>query len=265
MQSTMPLALVQMAGHCLLGAHLQMCSYHGCCTHKCSYHGCCTHNDPCCGAQHPNSTSPTKAAATDASCCYFCRMRAHLTDWCDRPCPQRQPGCFVPTHGGYTGTSSPFCCPRTAAWNSNGLSAGGHQLNGINESDRFLIHHQRDVGHVVNGFGEEISSPPLGATQQAANVVLSAPAALPILGPEVTQRALQFIVDSTIRATPVHKILLDGELLLIAVDTFHHTVEQARHNAQPPAVVALLPSTMTTGAQMLVVTAQQQPEAAVAS
>uniref|UniRef100_A0A915KJ49 Uncharacterized protein n=1 Tax=Romanomermis culicivorax TaxID=13658 RepID=A0A915KJ49_ROMCU len=63
-------ARVHNAGDGLSGAHLQMCSYHGCCTHK----------DASCQAQHPNSTSPSKAATTGAGHCYFCRTRAHPTD-----------------------------------------------------------------------------------------------------------------------------------------------------------------------------------------
>uniref|UniRef100_A0A915I5M5 Uncharacterized protein n=1 Tax=Romanomermis culicivorax TaxID=13658 RepID=A0A915I5M5_ROMCU len=39
-----------------------------------------------------------------------------------------------------------------------------------------------------------------------ADVVLSAPAALQILGPHVARRALEFITDGTIHTTPVDKI-----------------------------------------------------------
>uniref|UniRef100_A0A915J018 Uncharacterized protein n=1 Tax=Romanomermis culicivorax TaxID=13658 RepID=A0A915J018_ROMCU len=38
-------------------------------------------------------------------------------------------------------------------------------------------------------------------------MVLSAPEALPILGPDVARRVLEFIADGTILATPVDKIL----------------------------------------------------------
>uniref|UniRef100_A0A915HYU7 C3H1-type domain-containing protein n=1 Tax=Romanomermis culicivorax TaxID=13658 RepID=A0A915HYU7_ROMCU len=79
MPSTMRSAHVQKAGHRPSGAHLQMYSYHG----------RCTHNDASCQAQHPNSAGPSNAAATGASCCYFCRTRVHPTDQCDRPCPYR--------------------------------------------------------------------------------------------------------------------------------------------------------------------------------
>uniref|UniRef100_A0A915HNX7 Uncharacterized protein n=1 Tax=Romanomermis culicivorax TaxID=13658 RepID=A0A915HNX7_ROMCU len=41
-----------------------------------------------------------------------------------------------------------------------------------------------------------------------ADLMLSAPMALRILGPETTQGALQFISNSTIRATPIDKLLL---------------------------------------------------------
>uniref|UniRef100_A0A915JQE4 Secreted protein n=1 Tax=Romanomermis culicivorax TaxID=13658 RepID=A0A915JQE4_ROMCU len=96
----------------------------------------------------------------------------------------------------------------------------------------------------------------------AANVVLLAPVALPILGPEVAQRALEFIANGTIWATPIDKILLDGEPSLLAVDAIPCAVEQASRNALPPAVVATLLSTTTTGAQTLAVIAQQQLVAA---
>uniref|UniRef100_A0A915I122 Uncharacterized protein n=1 Tax=Romanomermis culicivorax TaxID=13658 RepID=A0A915I122_ROMCU len=74
--STTPSAHIQNAGDGLSGAHLQICSYPG----------CCTHNDASCQAQHPNNAGPSNATATGASCCYFCRMRVHPTDQCDRPC-----------------------------------------------------------------------------------------------------------------------------------------------------------------------------------
>uniref|UniRef100_A0A915K678 Uncharacterized protein n=1 Tax=Romanomermis culicivorax TaxID=13658 RepID=A0A915K678_ROMCU len=67
---------IQNAGDHPSGAHLQMCSYHG----------RCTHNDASCRAQHPNSTGPSNATPTGANCCYFCQMRVHPTDRCDRPC-----------------------------------------------------------------------------------------------------------------------------------------------------------------------------------
>uniref|UniRef100_A0A915JJ10 Uncharacterized protein n=1 Tax=Romanomermis culicivorax TaxID=13658 RepID=A0A915JJ10_ROMCU len=52
---------VQNAGNCPLGAHLQMCSFHG----------RCTHNGASCRAQRPNSTGPSNAAISNAGCCYF--------------------------------------------------------------------------------------------------------------------------------------------------------------------------------------------------
>uniref|UniRef100_A0A915L6E6 Uncharacterized protein n=1 Tax=Romanomermis culicivorax TaxID=13658 RepID=A0A915L6E6_ROMCU len=97
----------------------------------------------------------------------------------------------------------------------------------------------------------------------AADLVLTVPAALQILGPEVAQQALEFIANGTICTTPVDKILLDGEPSSLAVDAIRHAVEQASWNAQPPAVVAASPSTSRTVAQMLAVIAQRQPVAAV--
>uniref|UniRef100_A0A915KS16 Uncharacterized protein n=1 Tax=Romanomermis culicivorax TaxID=13658 RepID=A0A915KS16_ROMCU len=94
---------------------------------------------------------------------------------------------------------------------------------------------------------------------EAADVVLLAPAALRILGPEVARGPLEFITNGTIWATLVNKILLDGEPSSPAVDTIRHAVEQASPNAQPPAVVDALPSTRMRGAQRLVAIAQQQP------
>uniref|UniRef100_A0A915L7V2 Uncharacterized protein n=1 Tax=Romanomermis culicivorax TaxID=13658 RepID=A0A915L7V2_ROMCU len=93
-------------------------------------------------------------------------------------------------------------------------------------------------------------------------MVLSAPAVLWILGPRVAQRALEFIANGTIWATPFDEILLDSEPSSPEVDAVCRTVEQRSHNAQPPAVVAALLSTTRTGAQTLGVIAQQQPVAA---
>uniref|UniRef100_A0A915J3I7 CCHC-type domain-containing protein n=1 Tax=Romanomermis culicivorax TaxID=13658 RepID=A0A915J3I7_ROMCU len=70
-------AHIQNAGDHPSGAHLQMCSYHG----------RCSHNDTSCQAQHPNSTGPSNATATNTGRCYFCRMRGHPTDRCNGPCP----------------------------------------------------------------------------------------------------------------------------------------------------------------------------------
>uniref|UniRef100_A0A915ITF5 Uncharacterized protein n=1 Tax=Romanomermis culicivorax TaxID=13658 RepID=A0A915ITF5_ROMCU len=52
----------------------------------------------------------------------------------------------------------------------------------------------------------------------AANMVLLAPAALQILGPDIARRVLKSIADGTISATPVDKILLDGKPSSLAVD-----------------------------------------------
>uniref|UniRef100_A0A915IID8 Uncharacterized protein n=1 Tax=Romanomermis culicivorax TaxID=13658 RepID=A0A915IID8_ROMCU len=93
----------------------------------------------------------------------------------------------------------------------------------------------------------------------AANVVLSAPAALRILGPHVPQWVLEFISDGTIRSNLVDKILLDGEPSSPAVDAIRHAVEEASRNMRPTEVVATSPTTMRTGAQTLAVIAQQQP------
>uniref|UniRef100_A0A915L1I1 Uncharacterized protein n=1 Tax=Romanomermis culicivorax TaxID=13658 RepID=A0A915L1I1_ROMCU len=80
----------------------------------------------------------------------------------------------------------------------------------------------------------------------AANVALSAPMALQILGP----------------ATPINKLLLEGQPSLPAVDAVYRAVEQASRIAQPAPAIATLPPMMTTSAQMLSVIAQQQPSAA---
>uniref|UniRef100_A0A915L925 Uncharacterized protein n=1 Tax=Romanomermis culicivorax TaxID=13658 RepID=A0A915L925_ROMCU len=72
-----------------------------------------------------------------------------------------------------------------------------------------------------------------------------------------------FNANGTIHDTLVDKIQLNGEPSLLAVDAICCAVEQGSHNAQPAAAVAMLPSTMTTGAQTLAVIAQQQPVAAV--
>uniref|UniRef100_A0A915I7L8 Uncharacterized protein n=1 Tax=Romanomermis culicivorax TaxID=13658 RepID=A0A915I7L8_ROMCU len=95
----------------------------------------------------------------------------------------------------------------------------------------------------------------------AADVVLSAPAVLQILGPNVARQALKFIANRTIRATLVDKILLDCESSSPAVDAICRTVEEFSHNVRPTAVFARSPTTMTTGAQTLAAIAQQQPVA----
>uniref|UniRef100_A0A915L9D2 Uncharacterized protein n=1 Tax=Romanomermis culicivorax TaxID=13658 RepID=A0A915L9D2_ROMCU len=77
MPPTQQSAHIQNAGDHPSGAHSQMCSYHG----------CCTHNDASCQAQRPNSTGLSNAAATNTNCCYFCPTRANPTDGCNRPCP----------------------------------------------------------------------------------------------------------------------------------------------------------------------------------
>uniref|UniRef100_A0A915KBX1 Uncharacterized protein n=1 Tax=Romanomermis culicivorax TaxID=13658 RepID=A0A915KBX1_ROMCU len=61
----------------------------------------------------------------------------------------------------------------------------------------------------------------------APDVMLTAPMGLLVLGLEVTSRALEFISNGTIEATPIHKLLLKGEPLLPAVDTVHRAVKQA--------------------------------------
>uniref|UniRef100_A0A915JUL5 Uncharacterized protein n=1 Tax=Romanomermis culicivorax TaxID=13658 RepID=A0A915JUL5_ROMCU len=65
MLSMTPLVRVHNAGDPSSGAHLQMCSYHK----------CCTHNGASCRAQHPNSADPSNTTATGASCCYFCQNK----------------------------------------------------------------------------------------------------------------------------------------------------------------------------------------------
>uniref|UniRef100_A0A915IU38 Uncharacterized protein n=1 Tax=Romanomermis culicivorax TaxID=13658 RepID=A0A915IU38_ROMCU len=143
-------------------------------------------------------------------------------DWggqCDR---------IISTDGRYTSASGPFYCLRTAAWNSYGLGTGGRRSIGIDEPAR------------------------------AADVVLSAPAALWILEPDIALRALEFIADGTIHATLVDKILLDGEPSWPAVDAIRRAVEEGSRNTQPTAVVAASPSRTTTGAQTLAGIAQQQ-------
>uniref|UniRef100_A0A915KVJ3 Uncharacterized protein n=1 Tax=Romanomermis culicivorax TaxID=13658 RepID=A0A915KVJ3_ROMCU len=53
--------------------------------------------------------------------------------------------------------------------------------------------------------------------------------------------------------------MLDNKPSLGAVNAIHCGVEQGSHKAQPPAVVAALPSTTMTGAQTLAAIAQQHP------
>uniref|UniRef100_A0A915K5I0 Uncharacterized protein n=1 Tax=Romanomermis culicivorax TaxID=13658 RepID=A0A915K5I0_ROMCU len=97
---------------------------------------------------------------------------------------------------------------------------------------------------------------------RAANMVLSAPITLSILGPDVTQPALKFISNGTIWTTPVNKLLLEGQPSSPAVDTVRHVLKQASWITQPVLAVAASPPTMMTSAQMLWAIAQQQPLAA---
>uniref|UniRef100_A0A915K199 Uncharacterized protein n=1 Tax=Romanomermis culicivorax TaxID=13658 RepID=A0A915K199_ROMCU len=63
---------------------------------------------------------------------------------------------------------------------------------------RFLVHHRRDADCLSTDLATKYP-----------HLVLSAPAALRILRPEVARRALEFTANGTIRTTPVDKILLD--------------------------------------------------------
>uniref|UniRef100_A0A915JPT6 Uncharacterized protein n=1 Tax=Romanomermis culicivorax TaxID=13658 RepID=A0A915JPT6_ROMCU len=96
---------------------------------------------------------------------------------------------------------------------------------------------------------------------RAADMVLLAPAALQILGPDIARWALEFIADGTICATRVDKILLDGEPSSPTVDAIRRAVEEASRNVGPTAVVALSLTTTMTGARTLAAIAQQQPVA----
>uniref|UniRef100_A0A915I0B3 Uncharacterized protein n=1 Tax=Romanomermis culicivorax TaxID=13658 RepID=A0A915I0B3_ROMCU len=60
-----------------------------------------------------------------------------------------------------------------------------------------------------------------------ADIVLMAPMALRVLGQEVAPRALKFISNTTIQATPVDKCLFEGIPSLRAVVAVCGAVEQA--------------------------------------
>uniref|UniRef100_A0A915HQ68 Uncharacterized protein n=1 Tax=Romanomermis culicivorax TaxID=13658 RepID=A0A915HQ68_ROMCU len=276
-------AHVQNAGDPQSGAHLQMSSYHG----------CCTHNDASCQAQCPNSPGPSNAAATNTDCCYFCQRRAHPTDRCDRPCPHYYQICV---HRATACRNRNLTVPAAAVVSAPALTPAlpPPPLKYVTPVTVNPSRTPKMTGHVsvvasyrpmedslfITDVMRAVWSTDLAKKYQhlpwallkelfvvegltATNVVLSAPAALRILGSQVARQALQFIANGTIQATAVDKILLNGELSSPAVNPVCRAVEQVSPNAQPPAVVAVLPSTTTTGAQMLAAIAQQQPVAAV--
>uniref|UniRef100_A0A915JPM6 Uncharacterized protein n=1 Tax=Romanomermis culicivorax TaxID=13658 RepID=A0A915JPM6_ROMCU len=166
--------------------------------------------------------------------------------------------------GSGTGAYGSFHCLRTAPGNSNRLHTGGHQSNGIDESDSLSVTDgmqaiwSMDLAKKYLHLPWVLLNEPFKAEAlTATNVVLSTPAPLWILGPKVPRRALEFISNDTIQATPIDKILLDREPSWLAVDTIRGAVKQASRITQPvPAVAALPPMTMT-GAQTLSAIAQQ--------
>uniref|UniRef100_A0A915J2X2 Uncharacterized protein n=1 Tax=Romanomermis culicivorax TaxID=13658 RepID=A0A915J2X2_ROMCU len=85
----------------------------------------------------------------------------------------------------------------------------------------------------------------------APDVVLTEPVVLRVLGPEVARRAIEFISNCTIWATPVDKLLLEGEPWSPAVNAIHHGLKQASPIPQPAPPIAVLPQRMMTSVQML--------------
>uniref|UniRef100_A0A915KWE2 Uncharacterized protein n=1 Tax=Romanomermis culicivorax TaxID=13658 RepID=A0A915KWE2_ROMCU len=184
----------------------------------------------CSGFGTGTNTCPTTAAAEICDASYITPVNNAENDW------RHQRGRLVLTEGG---NSSSVTDPVQAVW---------------------LTDLARKYPHLPWGLLNELFEV---EALMAANMVLSAPAVLQILGPEVARRGLEFIANGTIWAMPVSKILLDDKPLSPAVDTICWAVEQASRNAQPTPAIATLPSTMTTGAQMLSAIVQQQPLATV--
>uniref|UniRef100_A0A915INI5 Uncharacterized protein n=1 Tax=Romanomermis culicivorax TaxID=13658 RepID=A0A915INI5_ROMCU len=120
-RNLMPLAQLsvqaQNAGGCPSGAHLQMCSFHG--------H--CTHNDASCQAQCPNIAAPSDAAA-NAGHCFFSGMPVHPTEQWDRPCP----------HCHQIQVHRATACPNQKLTNSEVLHAVNNDV-GIIETLPFLL------------------------------------------------------------------------------------------------------------------------------
>uniref|UniRef100_A0A915JMH5 Uncharacterized protein n=1 Tax=Romanomermis culicivorax TaxID=13658 RepID=A0A915JMH5_ROMCU len=172
---------------------------------------------------------------------------------------RRQHGHLLSTDKRHTSVSSLFYHPRTAARNLYPLPAGDSSSVTDAMGTIWSMDLAKKYLHLSWALLNELFEV---EALTALHVVLWALAALRILGPEVAQQALNFIADGTIHPTQVDKILLDGEPLSPTVDAICRTVEHTSHNAQPTAVVATLPSTTTTGAQMLVAIVQQQPVAA---
>uniref|UniRef100_A0A915KTR9 Uncharacterized protein n=1 Tax=Romanomermis culicivorax TaxID=13658 RepID=A0A915KTR9_ROMCU len=266
---------VQNVGNHLRGAHLQMCSFHG----------CCTHSDASCWAHPPNSTAPSKAATAKAGCCYFCGICLSGLGTGDFTCPttataeiwdasyftsvpeaennwrrqhcgdvltERSSGC--PGHcGGISGASCPFCWART-------LTPGIQMDSALEVVGQLELMNQIDSSSITD------TMPAIWSTDlakkyphllwvllnelfevkalTAADIVLMA---LSVLGPEVARQALELISNGTIQATPVHKLLLEGEPSSPAVDAVCCAVEQASWIPQPvPSIATLLPMMRTS-------------------
>uniref|UniRef100_A0A915HTX7 Uncharacterized protein n=1 Tax=Romanomermis culicivorax TaxID=13658 RepID=A0A915HTX7_ROMCU len=96
---------------------------------------------------------------------------------------------------------------------------------------------------------------------RAAKVVLTGHVALRVLKPKVARRALKFIYNGTIQATPIHKLPLEGKPSSLAVDALYHTIKQASPIPQPAPSIAMLPPMMMMSVQTLLAVAQQPPAA----
>uniref|UniRef100_A0A915JSV3 Uncharacterized protein n=1 Tax=Romanomermis culicivorax TaxID=13658 RepID=A0A915JSV3_ROMCU len=197
----------------------------------CSYHGHCTYNDASCQAQHPDSTSPSNTTATGASHCYFCRTRAHPTDGWDRPCPHCQ---NIPVH---RATACPNRTPTLPAAAvvlaltplSAMLPPPPKYAMPVNVNPSTTPKMTGDISVIASYQLTQDSSSITDAMRavwstdlatkylhlpwmllnepfkveglRAPDLVLLVPAVLRILGPNVAQRALEFIADGTIHAT----------------------------------------------------------------
>uniref|UniRef100_A0A915KPC6 Uncharacterized protein n=1 Tax=Romanomermis culicivorax TaxID=13658 RepID=A0A915KPC6_ROMCU len=122
---------------------------------------------------------------------------------------RRQCNRLVSTEGRYTGASARF------------IAQG--PLPGIPTDSALKVVSQLKL---MNLLDSSSVTEAMRVALTAAYVVLWAPAALRILGPDVAQGALEFIAHGTIHATPVNKILLDSEPSSPAVDAVRRHLQQ---------------------------------------
>uniref|UniRef100_A0A915KWC2 Gag protein n=1 Tax=Romanomermis culicivorax TaxID=13658 RepID=A0A915KWC2_ROMCU len=211
---TQPSAHVQNTGNCPSGAHLQMFSFHG--------H--CTHNNTSCWAQCPNRASPSNAPTTNTGHCYFCQTRAHPTDQCDRPCLHC---CQIRVHRA------------TACPNRNPTMPAAVVVSALAPTPALPLPPLRYVTPVTlhpSTMPKTTGNVNSSSITDMVQAIWSTDLAKKY--PHLPWALLKepFEVEALMAANMVmlvSKILFNGKPLSPAVDTIHWAVEQASSNAQP--------------------------------